>query len=369
MNWSFAVYDTISGVRQGPMVPTSNSMKRLLNSTGSGTTKVPITGPMTKAQWWEFTQPWARTIAKFRNGQVTHAQLITKREWSESDQSIILTHIDIRGLFARRTTFGTNGYSGDLSINNNLPLINRALAQMIAFLVWASTEGPTPNYDLPIYIAEGKITNALVHSLPTGGGHDRTWWDYQVVFVDDAIEEISSDDGGPDVYFEPRISADGNLEYLLRSGNLTLPPVDWPMSTEDPGLTDVKWVEDATEQANVVYSVGKGSEQLMRVATAHVNPGIPALERAESYKEIEDMGVLQSHANANLTMYNQPTIQFDASMLASRGYENMRLGTVHRLSYQGHAWYPDGWTATRQIGDETDLTETVKLTFQPTGGD
>jgi hypothetical protein len=101
-----------------------------------------------------------------------------------------------------------------------------------------------------------------------------------------------------------------------------------------------------------------------------VAPNVPALEMVTTYKDIDDPTVLQSHANADLALHNQPTTQWTASMLATAGpgIENMPLSHVMNLEFRGHVWEPDGITDHRIIGISTDMSETVQLSFQPIGG-
>lgn len=368
MSWSYAIYDTITGVRQAGVEPVSNSMGRLLNTGSSGSTVVLPQEGVSRAQFRALTTPWARTLVKFWNGKPLFAHIITGRKWDVTAGRLTLDHSDVWALLGRRTTFGSNGYSGWLPENNRLEMINHSLASMPSWLLWAGTEGPTPNFDLPIYLPEGKITNALVHALPFAGSDSRTYWDYEVQFVEPAIKEIVA--VGPDVDFEPRI-VDGFLQLHLRVGDLAGGFSDWNMASASPELFNVSETEDASKQANVVHAIGKGSEADMRVRTAQSSPSVPALERAVNYKDIDDLAVLQKHADADLATFNQPTRQWSASLFASsgKGIDSMPLGHVLRLYFKDHAWEPDGWQNLRMVGFSTTENETVSLTIQPTGGD
>jgi hypothetical protein len=366
--WSYAMYDTISGVRQGPIVPASFTFSRKINDGGDGSMSlvIPVEG-LTRDVLRGLMRKWSRTVVAMWNGYPIYAGIITRSV--RKGNTVTFTHKDVRALLGKRTTFGSNGYSGNQTINHNLPVENYPLSVIAAFLIWSSTEGPTPNYDLPIYIAQGKITNALVHSLPANGTHSRTYFDYEFTFIDEALSEIQ--DAGVEIDFQPRFSASGALEYLMRAETkLTGTQLDFVMAAPELALLDVTETEDGEKQSNVLYSVGKGSEMDMRVTTSRADPSVPAMERAENYKEIDDTGILQTHSNENLATFRDPTVQFDTSILASAfaDLQAMVLGSVLSLEYRDDAWEPDGNYPMRLIGFSGDMSHKVKLETQP-GGD
>jgi len=370
MTYTYAVHDTITGDYLAPVELATNSMGRGINGGRSGESTLVRPAGWSRTNFRDLTTPWARTLVKFSNGSPIAAQMFTGRKWDFTTARLTVRHADVWTILSKRTTFGTNGYSGTLPTDNNLPLLNQSLVSMPAWMIWAGTEGPTSNFALPIFLPEGKVTYALINSLPYTGTDNRTIWDYEVVFVDDAIGEVIKMPGGPDFDFQPRISSAGKLELLMRVGTLTGGTSDWMMSSSMPALTNVTHDEDATKQANVVYAIGKGSEAGMRVRTASASPSVPALERAVNYKEIDDLGILQSHANSDLALFNQPTSQWTASMLsgAGAGIENMPPGHTMRLSFTDHDWEPDGFQPQRLIGFDTSESDTVTLSLQPSGG-
>jgi hypothetical protein len=185
--WSYAIYDTITGVRQGPVTPSKFTFSRRINEGGSGSMSLVIpVEDLTREQLRALFTPWARTVVAMWNGSPIYAGLITSS--SRSGNTVTFDHKDIRALLAKRSTFGSNGYSGDQTVNHSLPLENYPLAVIVAFLVWSATEGPTSNFGVPIYIAQGRITNALVHSLAHSGTNRREYFDYEFTFVGAAIQ-------------------------------------------------------------------------------------------------------------------------------------------------------------------------------------
>lgn len=368
--WDYGIYDTITGDPLTSVDLASNSMGRSLNAGNSGTSVMYPQEDWSRDNFKDMTTPWSRMLVKSRNGVPVAAHMFTGRKWDFTTGNLTLRHSDIWSLLARRTTFQEKGYAGDQIVNNRLEFINFSLQRMTHWMTWAGTVGPTTNFALPIFIPEGRLTHDLLSSLPFGGPDSRTYWDYEFQFIDTILDEVIRSSGGPFVDFVPRFSSDGKLELLLSAGPLTGGVSDWMMSSPGPGLFGVTHDEEATKQANVVHAVGKGSEAGTRVRTAMATPTVPALELVVNYKSIDDLTVLQSHADADLALYNQPVNQWTASMLASEapGIENMPPSHTLRLAFKDHPWEPDGFQSQRLIGFGTGEGETVTLALQPTGG-
>lgn len=369
MPYTYAIYDTISGDFQANVTPATNSMGRRLNSYPEGASSFAPDPDLTPSDWTNLLRPWSRVLVKCRNDVPVAAHVFTKETESLNSSLANMSHADIGAIWARRSTFGSNGYSGNQPTDNQLDVVNRTLAAMPSWLIWASTNGPTALFDLPMYLPEGKITDTLVHSLPTTGPHTRIWRDDEIPFVDGAWSEVQSTKGGPDTELVPQLVG-GKLRWLLRSGALTGVTRDFVMGAPECELFDVSRTVDGSKQANVVYAIGNGSERKLLVASAYGTPTVPALERAIEYREIGDMAVLQDHADADLALYNQPIVQWTASVHADAmgGIETIPLGSTLRLYFQGHWRIPDGWHTMRLIGFDTDQTEKVTLQLQPTGG-
>jgi hypothetical protein len=369
--WNYKIFDTISGDFVCDLEPSKNRMKRKLNGVGDGASVIPPQFA-NRAQFREATTPWDRTIVKFRNKKVYDAQLITKRGWDYTDKVLKVSHLSIRAVLASRHIWGTNAYSGHLFQDFALDLDDRSLAEMPAWIVWAAIGGPTANFDLPIHIPQGKITFALINSLPKGGGHDRSWPDYKAYYADDVLDEVSSDEGGPFIDFQGDVVND-KLRWNLRSGSIGgvlggNEPYTWVLDNAEPSLFDVSSVEDGTKKANIAHSIGEGSEHDMLVESASAAPTGVALERDDDYKDIDQRPLLASHARANLVTFNKLTKQWEMSMKAWEydGIESMPLGSVHHLFHDiNHPWEGPDAIPVHVIGDETTDLDDVVLDVQP----
>jgi hypothetical protein len=361
--WSYWICDTVTGTRLARVSPSKVSWSRVLNGSGSGKCEFPVAAVGPNMNWDDLLTPWSRTFVVCEEELVVYAGLIIKEDDDLTDTVVSVSHSDIRVLLDRRSTFGTNGYSGG-SPDNKLELVNITAARIAAWVLWSGTEAPAlanPDFALPIIpIAKGTTTG--------GGAESQTYFDYQSSTVGPAIVEAQNRAGGPDIDFMPQWGATGKLEYQMRAGSpqLTGAVLEFNLSTANHGLFNVKRTRDGSKQATYVYAIGEGSEADMKVATAHSSGG-PAIEKFVQYKKIGDMPTLQSHADADLATYSSPTIQWSYQLLAD-SIQYQPLGTSHSLYFEGHPRIPNGWQRLRVIGWAGDETRFVTPTLQPIGG-
>lgn len=371
--WSYWICDTRTGVKQLQVYPSSGPFNRALNAPGSGGSHSFQLGDttLTRAQWKALTTPWARTLAVCWDDQPHYAGVITKRPYNRDTKTLTLQHVDIRGLLAKRYPFGVTSYwtDGTETTPNKLVCTNKHLYSIASMVVSAGLIGPTSIYSLPI----------VVPSVVTGS-HSRTYFNYNFTTVVDALQELQDADGGPDIDFEPRWSAGGTLEWLMRTGTNTTPALggstfDWNMTVEKPGLFDVSLDEDAQHQATGVFSIGSGSEEDMVVAgrglTGADVGSVPALDTTQSYKSVDNLPTLIGHSDSELAIMRNTTKQWDLSFLATDtpGLNALRLGSTLRLFHHGDPWIDDGWTSLRLIGYSGQVgSDKITLDVQPVGG-
>jgi|GEM_PF-2397088 len=362
--WSFVICDTQTGAQLTPAFPASGSWARNLNVGASSSHVIRLGDVVNKTLGYRScTVGWQHTLVVQRDygagfgvkPWIAYAGVITGRKRDETANTLTVRHTDIRGLLARRTTLGENGYGGDIDGGSD-PILNMTLDSIAARVIRDGLVGPTSNYALPIVLP-----------APVAGGISQTYYDYNFPFVDQILDDLQAWDGGPDTEFVPRWSDGNTLEWVFRSGYLTGGVFEWVMATENNGLVDVAHDEDASKQATDVYAVGKGSGMDMKVKWARLTSSpLPALVRVQQYKAIDVDADLQSHANGDLNSYKTPTNQWELSIWADGPYQlsQLVLGSTLKLYYQGDDYEPDGWVVLRLIGFAGDMTDKVKLIVQ-----
>lgn len=348
--WSYVLVNTRTGAQLSPARPKSGaSWGRRLNVNTTGSLDILLADETNKdIPYRACTVPWKTSIVIQRDlgagfgikPWIAYAGPITGRKYNWDTKTLTLRYTDIRGLLARRTTLGANGYGG---VDGGVDRIqNKTLDSVAAKVIADGLVGPTSNYALPI------VLPALVDSV-----FSFDFWDYNFPFVDKAVESIQNYLGGPDTDFVPRWSTSNTLEYVFRSGYLTGGVFEWNMTAQDnPGLFNVSDDEDALKQTTSTYAVGAGSEVDMKVKWARLDTDLPALERVEQYKQEDDLGKLQDYANADLAMFQNTTHQWSLSILIDGPWppDQLVLGSTLRLWFKGDLWQPDGWVVLYLIG-------------------
>jgi len=356
MSYTYAIVDTRTGVKQETVFPASGSWKRILNGNGSGSHTFQLGDrALSSASWRALTTPWARTLVVSRNGSVVYAGLITSRPYDHGTTTLTVNHTDIRGILASRYPFGVGTYAGGTLVCSGLSL--RAIAGRV---VAAGLTGPRSTYSLPIIIP---TTTEL-------GNDSRTYdnWNFQT--VSDILDDLQQVANGPDIDFEPRWSASGTLEYVMRVGTPTVPLLggasfDFNMNGTKSPLSGIGVNEDGSAQISGVFIIGQGSEADMIVGGIPVGselPGIiPARDTTQSFKTVTTEATAGAMAVAASAALYGLTKQWDFKMVANDAVpiEGLRLGCTLKLHFQNDPWIPDGWSSLRLIGLSGDMTETV----------
>jgi hypothetical protein len=362
--WSTVMCDTITGRRLATLEPVSCSGERKMNGIGTGshtfvTSSIGAgaTVDARRAARRDLLTPWARTLVQCWDGQPRYAGLLLNPVVNRDKGTVTVGHTEARELWKHRTTFGTNGYSGNIE-DGKLPVLNKSLAAIAGWLIHVSLEGPAANWSMPFVLPDRDAS----------GTNSRTWYDYNLPIIDSELTEIQDSEGGPDIDLVPRWSADGSLEWVIRVGALTGPTLDWNLSVPEPALTGVTSTLDGAKQSTVLYATGDGQEVDLLVRTARATSAtVPALERIESYSQLEDLKALQGHANEDLATFRTPTTQYSMSMQAdgTPGVADLVLGQKLRTYTADDDWFDDGWDAHRLIGYSFDLSNTITLQLQP----
>ena len=256
-------------------------------------------------------------------------------------------------MLKHRTTLGATGYEP-----KRIQIVkNESLASLAGRLIRMATEGPRSNYALPW----------VMPAVGMSGTEDRTWADYNLATIEEELVEVQDDAGGPDIDFIARWSSSGRLEWVPRVGRLTGPTLDWHLTAPESNLTGFNLAGNKTEQANVIYASGDGSEVKLLVRSGWATTDVPALERVESFSQLKNGRTLQSHADAEVLARQDPPSDWPFSIRAdgAPGVLDLVLGQQHRVYAADDPWIFDGWKDDlRLIGYSGDLTNTVALQLQ-----
>lgn len=366
--YSYHVYDTATGVPQFPMSPSAGSWAREIGVAAgaqSHTFQLADGDPgryLDRATWRALTVPWNRTLTVERGGAVIYAGLITGRPYDFDNKVLTLKHSDIWTILRDRFPFGTGSYAGGTFEASGLSW--RAIAGRI---VQRALTGPRPIYALPIVLPD--LNEAGTKSLKIENFHFQTAYD--------ALMDIQSTDGGPEIDFQPRKNAStGNLEYLMRVGSTAAPRLtghmaEFHMSAAKRQLTGVSIDEDALKQLTGVFVVGEGSEVDMVVGGLPVGseptPQIIARDSRIDRKHLktapEAASVAIAATAALIGTATQTAVEYVVDPEIA-DVQDLVLGSTFRLHYRDDFFIPDGYTDLRMIGLSGGMSEIVKPTLR-----
>lgn len=295
---------------------------------------------------------WDRTIVQCWDGAPVYAGLVSTTSWDPATGVLTVSHVDIRAIARRRMLFGVGSYapSGTTVCTS---LSRRGIARRIIYLGFVyeySSAWPLP-VNLPAEEA-GSIT--------------RTYYHYEFQTIDKLLSDVQSEDGGPDVDFQPKLSG-GLLSWdaLIGSPYLTGPPFEFILKG-DAQPSGVSVTEDGQKQATGVFALGKGSEQDMRVGSIalSVTAGI-SKDFVVPHKDVDDVNRLNSLAASDVTALASPTVQWTMAVDASIvNPAEVRIGSPVKTWSQGDEWIDDGWTTHRIIAFSGDFTNKITLTLE-----
>lgn len=175
-------------------------------------------------------------------------------------------------------------------------------------------------------IAKRLVATALAHpggSLPivlpadAAGPNERTYPGYELGTVGERLRQLSEVEGGPDLAFQPRLTADGlSIEWVLRAGTTADPLLHqsgddwrWDRGAVRGPLRLLGVDRDATDVASRVFSTGDGMEEDLPIGLAETteltDAGFPLTERVGTYNATETSR-LNAYARATLDSSVRP---------------------------------------------------------------
>lgn len=246
---------------------------------------------------------------------------------------------------------------------------------------------PFTVFDTPAFVVanrswRGIIAQALVYAI---NGDSRRALPFEFLFFDEAgsqtievpnwelktIEEIVADaqkaDGGPDLEFRQKWSFSNQLQWQIRMGNPVLsgPQMEFNVTAPQPGTMAYGVIQDGGKLTSTVWGAGKGSGSEMKVGKAQVGGSSPAKERVRSFKDEENVDVLNgmslAEAEAFETETRQPSVTVPLASALEQGFE---LGSPVRLLFAEHWWEFDGAQNMRLMGYSNDGGDQLELIVQ-----
>lgn len=357
--WSFWIVDTQSGDKQLQVEPSDGRWRAVINGIGQGTHAFQLRDTRTalpRATWQGLVRPWARTLVVCWDDTPLYAGVILRHRWDRTSGVLTVEHSELRVIFSRRFSFMVPTHTP----GGSFTLSGKSLRGLVRGVVARGAHSiPGDNWHLPVVLPADEA-----------GSQSRTWFNYLFTSIEEMVTEVQNTDGGPDVHLQPRWSAAGKLEWLLRLGTpkLTGGTFEYNASAQASSATDVTQVTDATKQLSGVFALGAGSEEDMRVGKAGGLAGtdIPDMDTSRSFKDKDVISELDGLALSELKTFREPTVQVGFGTLATEtpGADALVLGWTLRLWVDGDEFMNDGWRTSYLVGMSGDMSMRVGLEIQ-----
>ncbi|CAN5425159.1 hypothetical protein BH09ACT9_BH09ACT9_00760 [soil metagenome] len=374
-DYRYIICRTVTGEQLAEAFPLDAPWARKLNQKASGTAtfsldddrNIDIIADDT------LTSEWVRelVIERKSTGNPVYGGLITGSKYKMTGNMLTVDHTDFRALVGKRSTEGEDGYS-TINYRGEYHLYSK---QSIINLLWRlMVEGPTTGYPL-------NFTHRNVDALDPAqhdGTDSRDYYDYNLPWTDKSIDELMNSEGGPDVDYPFEWDENRRFRWLGRTGTTAQPSLigntwKFDLTAPEPGLFDVEVTRNGDNMATDVIVAGAGAGLDRKFAVARMDTEL-ALQRMVSMSTIDDVAVLQSHANAQLATYSSATIQWSFWVLAdgtpdgAPAVDQIQLGDIFEVYSNGLPRIPNGVTNLRVIGKSANRGKRVDIEVQPIGG-
>ena len=218
------------------------------------------------------------------------------------------------------------------------------------------------------------------------GAHTRTYRGYDLATVRQRLEDLMGVDGGPDIAFDPRLTADRmGVEWVMRVGDPMLRQAgeDWSWDATLPAgpVVGLNVKRDASRVAQRAYVAGSGMEESLLIARREAGDvgaadlrdvGFPLMETTDSRSTVERMSTLNSWGDAAVRSSLRPWSEWQLQVRTDRHprVALVKPGDFARVNVGRHPLLgmllPSGFHRARVMSVSGDLSNTANVALAPT---
>jgi hypothetical protein len=324
------------------------------------------------------TTPNFRALGIAFDGQLLEAGPILTRDYDSSTGTMTINAAGLWSIFQRRKALIpaalTAGYAVTKSVLKIGPTSYGSIARE---LVRASIQ------DNPYNPAYGALN--IVLPAVEAGTRVKTYNGYDLIWIGEALKNLTELEGGPDIRFRPRFMETDptRIEWVLEHGTGTQPlltqagaAIRLDGTAKDSPVVGFSSNEDATEVANRAWRPGAGQEKDKKLGSGTLygllNAGMPWMEIEASTSESADLAALNAQARYDVREHQGPLNTFTATIRTD--HPSARLGTYWPGDYADvvipadHPTLNPGKQRVRIMAIDGDDSHKVRLTLAPFQG-
>jgi hypothetical protein len=358
MAWNVWLVDTTTGANRIKVLPQSNSWKRVINAGGSGQTVFNIRDLATaQVINWNSTRPLQKTIVVDWDKTVVYAGIIWGRTYNRRSGTLTVTHADPWKLMTKRHVLASNG---DGFQQQTVTWSGLSLATLAKRVMQQCFDPASDRYKLP-----------FTYAADVAGTQSRTYKGWEATTAADAMHDLMTTDGGPDIDIRPYWTLDHELRYDFRAGNLNTKTNELYVTGSGAGVFDLDFEDSADDLANIAFALGQGSEKDVKARVMFGgDTSYPVVESVLNLSGEASLAKLDAALYEHVTVFGQlatqMTFDIDADSTASGvGAATLMIGGKADLYYQGDIWVAPGRHGDRVIEFSGDLSPTIKVSTQP----
>lgn len=206
--------------------------------------------------------------------------------------------------------------------------------------------------------------------------HDRNYPIYDLASVGQRLKDLTQEENGPDIDWEPYFSSSSTVRIQMRVGTPALSQVGQELIWDyGSSLTFVDVDSNSSNMITDSFGRTNSSERASEVAWAAdrslVAVGFPVLETVDtSHQSVKDFTTLQGHANESVRFYRNPVETWDGEVVTdvSPIIGSYKPGDSAKFNIQRHVWIPPGLYQQRILGWSNADPGRLKLNLQALQG-